>query len=164
LHTLTPSDPLDTRYHPILLVEDDANVVFLIRTALGKAGISGPIRVLADPVDAVLYLQGKGLYADRANYPAAHLVVVSVANDAGAGMDVLRWMRRSPEHEGIPVVVMARADRERDALAAYDAGANACVARPQSLDAIGELVRAVEYCRGMTGEYRVPTLETPAPQ
>lgn len=137
---------------PILIVEDDASDVYLIRAALHKAGVSAPLRVVNDPVDAVLYLQGEGRFSDGASFPSPQLMLLDAGVDSGAGLDLLRWTRQRSPVVGLPIVVLMAAKSDRDALVAYDLGANSCVVRPLTPDSLGELVRAVEFCRGLGDE------------
>ncbi|HVZ47905.1 MAG TPA: response regulator [Gemmatimonadaceae bacterium] len=137
---------------PILIVEDNANDAYLIRTALHRAGVTAPLRIVGDPVDAVLYLQGEGRFADPASHPRPQLMLLDAGIEGGAGLDLLRWTRQRSPARGMPIVVLMEPAPDRDALIAYDLGANSCIARPLTPDTLGQLVRAVAFCRGLDAE------------
>lgn len=53
----------------ILIVEDNATDVMLIRRGFDKAKLANPIQVMGDGDAAVEYLAGDGAYADRQRFP-----------------------------------------------------------------------------------------------
>ena len=50
---------------PILLVEDDVNDVFFFERAVKKAAVPRAVQVARDGQEAVVYLSGRGEFADR---------------------------------------------------------------------------------------------------
>ena len=57
----------------ILLVEDDADDVALIRRAFKRGGVDTPLAVLGDGDSAVAYLAGEPPYDDRERHPLPRL-------------------------------------------------------------------------------------------
>ena len=55
----------------ILLAEDEEDYVLLMREAFSKANIANPVYVVWNGEEAISYLQGKGKYANRDEYPLA---------------------------------------------------------------------------------------------
>ena len=51
--------------YTILLVEDDENDAMLLRMAFERNGIANPVHWAKDGLEAVEYLNGQGMYADR---------------------------------------------------------------------------------------------------
>lgn len=135
---------MSAREVPVLLVEDDVNDVFLIRRALAKAGITTALRVVGDPVDAILYLKGEGQFTDRARFPLPALVLLDLKLEGGSGFDVLRWVRRMSGIRRLPVIVLTSSSADRDINMAYDLGANSYVVKPLTFPNLVELVRMVE--------------------
>ena len=60
---------MDEFDYTILLVEDDENDAMLLRMAFERNGIVNPVQWVKDGLEAVAYLNGEGIYADRAKYP-----------------------------------------------------------------------------------------------
>lgn len=129
---------------PILLVEDDYDDVVLIRRAFERAGIDAQIKAVHDSADAVLYLQGKGIYADREEYPLPSLMLLDLKLPGGSGFDVLRWVRDRSGIRRLPIIVLTSSSADRDVNLAYDLGANSYVVKPLTFESLLELVKAVE--------------------
>ena len=58
----------------ILLAEDDADDVFLVRRSFRKAGLSHRILDVGDGAIVIDYLSGKGLYSHRNRYPVPNVM------------------------------------------------------------------------------------------
>jgi CheY-like chemotaxis protein len=99
---------------PILLVEDDYDDVVLIRRAFVRAGIDVPIKVVHDSGDAILYLQGKGIYVDREEYPLPSLMLLDLKLPGNSGFDVLRWTRERSGMRRLPIIVLTSSSADRD--------------------------------------------------
>ena len=68
----------------ILLVDDNPHDVVLLRLAFRRVGIIDPIKLVKDGAEAVHYLSGNGVYADRHSYPVPTLMDVERAYRLGA--------------------------------------------------------------------------------
>jgi len=80
----------------ILLVDDDANDVFLLRHAMKKAGLTNPMQVVSDGQEAIDYLKGVGKFADRETFPLPILLLMDLKLPYVMGLDVLRWIGTQP--------------------------------------------------------------------
>jgi CheY-like chemotaxis protein len=89
----------------ILLVEDLADDVLLIRRAFEKAKVINPIHVVPNGEEAISYLNGSGKYANRAEYPLPDLVLLDLKMPGIDGFEVLRWIRQQPGLSSLRVVV-----------------------------------------------------------
>src|SRR5437870_4915229 len=90
----------------MLLAEDNPDDVLLIRLALEKAGSDNLMRVVRDGEEALLYLQGDGIYADREQFPAPNLLLLDLAMPRMSGLEVLAWLQPRAEWMHLPVVVL----------------------------------------------------------
>lgn len=96
-----------------------------------------PIRLLSarDGDEAIAYLNGVGVYADRTAHPLPSLVLLDIKLPHRSGFDVLHWVRQSGgDLRQIPVVIMSSSCIDRDIQRAYDLGANAYVVKPYTYD------------------------------
>ena len=126
---------------PILLVEDDYNDVLLIQRAFRKANIKPSVSTVSDGDEAVLYLQGQGKYADRAQYPVPLLILLDLKLPRRSGLEVLAWIRQQSQLRRLLVVVLTSSQEDSDLTQAYDLGANSYLVKPIDFQ---ELVRLVE--------------------
>ena len=118
----------------ILLVEDDANDVFFVRSAFKKAGILNPVLVATHGREALDYLLGQREFADRWRFPLPCLILLDLKLPHVMGLEVLKSIRAMPEVASTVVVVMTSSDDPGDIAAAYEAGTNAYVVKPTDLD------------------------------
>ncbi len=135
---------MDAARHTLLLVEDKANDVLLIRRALGKAGIANPLQVVGDGDQAVAYLAGDGPFADRERFPLPGVVLLDLNLPGTDGREVLAEVKADPDLRRIPVVVLSTSGNEDDVLAAYDHHVNAYIQKPVDLDDFFTVVRSIE--------------------
>ena len=128
----------------ILLVEDDANDVLLIRRAFAKAAITNPVHNVEDGDAAVAYLAGEGSYADRDDHPLPAVVLLDLKLPRRSGLEVLEWVRRDPGLRRLPIVVLTSSRESSDVNRAYDLGANSYLVKPVAFDALTDLVRILQ--------------------
>lgn len=91
---------------PILMAEDNKNEVALMRRAFAEAGIPNPLIVVRNGREVIEYLAGEGGYADRAKCPVPGLMLLDLKMPWMDGFDVLSWLRRQPQFDGLPVVLL----------------------------------------------------------
>ena len=128
-------------YRPILQVEDDPNDVMLFEMALGRAKIPGPFVVVTDGEQAVNYLNGTGVYADRTTYPLPGLMLLDIKLPRKSGLEVLSWARSQPALRRLPIVMVTASDQQKDIDAAYELGANSYLVKPNNLDLLADMVK-----------------------
>jgi len=132
---------LNRKSEPILIAEDDPRDVLLLKRALQKNGVEGGIHFVADGVEAIDYLSGKSPYQNRVQYPFPGIIYVDLKMPRLDGLEFLRWMRNNPRHLIIPVIVFSASTLESDIKAAYELGAHAYVAKPQTFEELEQVVR-----------------------
>lgn len=139
--------PVDTDYtqQPFLLVEDDSNDVYLMRSALPKAGLQNALHVVDNGDDAIAYLAGLGKFSDRERHPWPAVVLLDLNLPGKSGFDVLQWLMVQPFRAQIVVIVMTNSDRKSDADRARELKADLFVIKPAKFDALVELTRCLHY-------------------
>ncbi|HEU4414720.1 MAG TPA: response regulator [Candidatus Angelobacter sp.] len=118
----------------VLLVEDDAFDVQLIRTALARTpGEINLIRV-EDGDKAVEYLNGDGLYEDRKKYPIPITVILDIKLPRRSGLEVLQCLRsQETAIRRLPALMLTSSMHQVDIDRAFEHGANAYIAKPESV-------------------------------
>jgi CheY-like chemotaxis protein len=74
---------------PILLVEDNAADVMLMRRAFEKVRLANPLQVVTHGDAAVDYLAGQGMYADRQRFALPVLILLDLKLPRRSGIEVL---------------------------------------------------------------------------
>ena len=125
----------------VLYIEDEEDDVFFMRNAFRRLGIESRFHVVADGERAIAYFNGRGPYADREQHPLPALVLLDLTLPRCSGFEVLEWLRRQPEFQGIPVVVFSASLRVDDRRRAEELGASEYLPKPTSGVQFLELVR-----------------------
>jgi CheY-like chemotaxis protein len=128
----------------ILLVEDSPDDVLLVRRAFQKAGIENPIVAVENGDEALAYLNGTGIYADRQKYPLPTLTLLDLKLPRRSGLEVLAWVRQHSGIKRMPIIVLTSSRDEDDINRAYDLGANSYLVKPVAFDDLLRLVRSLE--------------------
>jgi CheY-like chemotaxis protein len=117
----------------VLLVDNDFGFLILAMDAIrATTSVAIAFQIALDGAEAINYLRGEVEYTDRARYPLPDLVL-SQMNLAGmSGLDLLAWIKRQPQFQDLPVILMYS---EQDAVSADEAqqlGANLILSKPVS--------------------------------
>ena len=123
----------------ILVVEDELSFRTLIERILKRAGFE--LAVAADGVQAteVLQTQNVDLVISDWNMPNMD------------GSQLIRWVRRSPAHTRLPVLMLTVRTLPADEVEGFECGADDYLAKPYSPK---ELVARVERLLGANGVWR----------
>lgn len=124
----------------ILIVEDTDDDLFFLKRALSESDIHHPISVATDGRQAIDYLRGEGVYADRKMYPVPFLVLLDLKLPYIMGLDVLKWMRQQPEYAATLVVVLTSSPAERDREETFRLGGNDYIVKPPNRAKLREMV------------------------
>jgi DNA-binding response OmpR family regulator len=103
----------------ILIVEDDPDLVALLKRWLGRDGHR--VEHAANGVAAL-----EALKRD----PLPHLVLLDVMLPKMDGFEVLQQLRAEPRTRSVPVVMVTSFSRDRDAARGRELGANDYVVKP----------------------------------
>ncbi len=128
----------------LLLVEDDPNDAFFMKTALEAVGVANPVRIIEDGRDALAYMSGGGRYSDRAEYPLPCLVLLDLKLPHVMGLEVLGWLRKRPEFASTIVIILTSSANPADIDAAYRLGANSYLVKPGSFDDLKVMARSIK--------------------
>jgi CheY-like chemotaxis protein len=129
----------------ILHVEDDPNDVTLVGMAFRKAQLEISLFAATDGDQAVHYLAGDGIYADRTAHPLPTLVLLDLKLPRKSGLEVLAWLRAQshPYLRRVPVVMLTSSNQPDDIDAAYDLGANSYLVKPGDLRVLVEMFKSL---------------------
>ena len=122
----------------ILLAEDSADDVDLIREAFDYNHFYADLRPVRDGVEAMAYLRGEGEYAEA---PVADLMLLDLNMPRKDGREVLHEVKGDPSLSTLPVIILTTSDAEADLRTAYEAHANAFLTKPVDFDAFLDLIR-----------------------
>jgi two-component system response regulator len=127
----------------ILLVEDSATDEELTLRALRKNKIANPVVVARDGAEALDYLFGRGIHAERDSKQLPQVVLLDLNLPKIGGLDVLRAIRADERTKLLPVVILTSSKQDRDLVSGYSLGVNSYIVKPvdfsQFVSAVGQL-------------------------
>ena len=113
----------------ILLVEDNPNDAELTMEALSANKLANRIVHVSDGVEALEYLNSEGNFANR--QPGNPVVILlDIKMPRMDGIEVLEHIKRSPQFQSTPVVMLTSSREEPDLKRCYALGVNAYVVKP----------------------------------
>src|SRR5438093_7267867 len=128
----------------ILLVEDDPNDVVLIQRAFQKAGLRNTLKAVRDGDQAIDYLSGRGIYADRERFPLPFLLLLDLRMPGIDGFEVLQWARKEPQLKRLLIVVLTSSNLQSDVDRAYELGANSYLVKPVGFGEMVDMIQRFE--------------------
>jgi CheY-like chemotaxis protein len=132
----------DFDHHAVLLVEDNPDDSLLMESAWKAAKIRNRLPVVSDGEQALAYLNGSGIYADRDKYPFPVAVFLDLKLPRIDGLDVLAAIRENPNLRHLHVDVLSASARTADVERALRLGANSYIVKPSRVEDLVEMLCA----------------------
>ncbi|EEF62778.1 response regulator [Pedosphaera parvula] len=133
---------------PILIAEDNPQEVVLLKMALRKNGIEGPIHIVPNGEEVIKYLRADSPYNDRKTYPFPATIFLDLKMPLRDGFGVLEWLKKHPDCAVIPTIVMTCSSEPDDIKRAYRLGANAYMVKPTAIEEFTGMMRlTIDYWR-----------------
>src|SRR6476661_4020102 len=89
----------------ILIAEDNADDVEILRLALRRAGLEALCRFVYDGEETIAYMRGDPPFSNRVDFPFPAVLVLDLSLPRMDGFGVLEWMAKTPGCETVKVVV-----------------------------------------------------------
>jgi CheY-like chemotaxis protein len=127
----------------VLHVDDDPNDTELLRAASRRARVPFQLENVEDGEQAIAYLSGAGVYANREKYRMPALVLLDIKMPRTTGFEVLKWIKGRAALAHVPVVVLSGSELQDDIQEAYASGASSYFIKPLVFDALVNLIRSI---------------------
>src|SRR3954469_23748842 len=128
----------------VLLVEDGEVEIKAMRMAFERAGLQHRLGVVRDGDEAVKYLSGEGVYADRAVHPLPDAVLLDLSIPGRNGHQVLQWIRTQPNFKDLPVIVLTGSFNTTDYRNAMSEGATGYHLKPENAAGLQTILADLE--------------------
>ena len=122
------------------LVEDNSGDVRLTREALREADASIHVHVAGDGVEAMALLRREGVYS---NAPRPCLILLDLNLPKMGGLEVLGHIKKDPDLQAIPVVILATSERQADVTKCYELKANCYLNKPVQWDGFSTIIASL---------------------
>lgn len=120
------------KIHPtILVVDDDEDDRYLIKRAFEKIGVTDPIHLMKDGVEAIEYMMGEGTFSDRAKFAYPTFILSDLKMPRKDGFAVLEFLKSNPEWAVIPTIILSASADLDDIKKAYMLGASSYHVKPE---------------------------------
>jgi CheY-like chemotaxis protein len=126
---------------PILLIEDDALEVEIIREVLKSANLSNPMYRVCDGVEALEVLKG---HIARMKLPQPCVILLDINMPRMNGFELLDKMRADEQMKKNVIFILTTSSREEDKIRAYESGVAGYVLK-RNLGDLASMLRI--YCR-----------------
>jgi CheY-like chemotaxis protein len=147
---------VDLRKPVILIVDDDPNDRFLMQTAFSNIGVRDAVYSVADGAEAIEYLEGRGLYADRNRFLFPNLLLLDLKMAKMHGFEFLRYIRKHPHLMVIPTIVFTSSEDMEDIKRAYMLGANSYLIKGKTFEGLCDQFK---FIYGYWMRVRVPPID-----
>jgi len=114
----------------ILLVEDNPDDRELGKLAFERSGIPLKMVILGSGVEALDYLFGRGVFANRDPKEMPALILLDLKLPGIDGLEVLRCLRASDRTRTIPVAIVSTSREQQDLINCYTLGCNSYIPKP----------------------------------
>lgn len=125
----------------ILLVEDNPADVRLVREALKEGDIPHHLHVVADGEQAVNFVFRRG---EHRQAPTPDVILLDLNLPRKSGQEVLAEIKSNPASKRIPVIVVTSSKARTDIEQVYELHANSYIRKPNDLDSMFDMVKAIE--------------------
>jgi two-component system response regulator len=126
----------------ILLVEDNAGDVLLVREGLREGRVAATLHWARDGDEALRFARREAMFTTA---PVPDLILLDLNLPRADGRAVLAELRQETDIAAVPIVVWSSSRAERDMRESYALGANAFVPKPLAFDELISTLRSV--CR-----------------
>lgn len=125
----------------ILIVEDDANIRYLLEMAAARAGGFEVVGALPDGQAALEWLKR------RAMHELPHFVLTDLSMPRLTGLELLRAIKADERLRPIPVAMITSSNVPNDRSDALAAGACRFIEKPHGLEALTSVLRSLRVLR-----------------
>lgn len=114
----------------LLLVEDNPDDEELTLLAFEQSSVKSEIVVARDGVEALDYLFGTGIYANRDTTQTPALILLDLQLPRINGLEVLERLRADNRTRWLPVVILTTSNEQQDLIDSYSLGCNSYIRKP----------------------------------
>lgn len=131
----------DSKQIDLLLVDDDAGDVALMKEGLQDGKICLQLHVVEDGEKAVKYLRKEPPYTDAVR---PDIILLDLNMPRKDGRETLREIKLDENLRSIPIVILSTSDAEADIMKCYEYGANCYVTKPVGFVEFSKIVNTIE--------------------
>ena len=124
----------------VMLIEDNIDHAELVIRTLEEHRIGNRVQHFLDGQTALDYLFRRGEFAEQAETPRPHVILLDLRLPRVDGIDVLKTIKAEDELKSIPVIVLTTSEAEKDVAKAYYNHANSYLVKPVGFEDFKKLM------------------------
>ncbi|GBE05850.1 MAG TPA: response regulator [Nitrospirae bacterium] len=125
----------------ILLVEDNAGDIRLVKEGLKEGKLYHNLHVVEDGEKAMEFLRQE---AEFSGAPRPDIVLLDLNLPRKDGREVLAEIKNDMKLKNIPIIVLTTSDAEQDITKTYEHHANCYVTKPVDFEQFNRVITAIE--------------------
>jgi len=131
------------RKYSVLVADDSEDDRFFIERALRYSTRLQLVGALPDGAEAIKYLDGQGVYADRQLWPFPDLFLLDLKMPNKSGFEVLEWLQQQ-EFPQFKIVVLTNSALEADIVRVRSLGVEAFHTKSEKFTELLDVVKSLE--------------------
>jgi chemotaxis family two-component system response regulator Rcp1 len=124
----------------VLLIEGNSNDILLTQRAFREAGPSIRLHVTSDGVDAMAFLERRGVHGHA---PRPDLILLDLSLPKLDGREVLARIKLDEGLKSIPTIILTASEAEADIVQCYQLQANVYLTKPARREALESLLKSI---------------------
>lgn len=124
----------------ILIVDDNSDDRFFLARTLQRVASGLSLQSAASGDEAVAYLEGSGIYADRLLFPYPSFVITDCEMPDGDGFSVLRYLHATAPPSRVRVMMLSSSENPEYPDRAHRLGASSYALKPGGCDALAPII------------------------
>lgn len=127
----------------VLSVDDNDVDGALLERAFKRCNIPSRLFRVSEGPQAMAYLTGHGIYADRNQYPLPDLILLDLVMPKMSGTEVLKWIRDQQELKKTAVLIFTSSEKPEDVKSTTKLGAQGYLVKPTKFEDLKNMVRTI---------------------
>ncbi|MDB6059151.1 MAG: hypothetical protein JWO95_2995 [Verrucomicrobiales bacterium] len=127
----------------VLYAEDDPTDMLICQHAFKSLEDQIHLHFVCDGHSLIDWLEGNGTYANRAFFPAPHIVIVDSKLSDTTGLDLVHWIRNHRHWKSLPVVLHFGSISPEQITKYHEIGVTACIEKESDCHNLLNGIRAI---------------------
>ncbi len=135
----------DNQAIEILIIDDNANDVELMKRSLKKINLANKLVHLIDGVEGTDFIFCKGKYKGRNFNNQPKVILLDLKMPRMNGLEVLEKIKSNEQTRTIPVVILTSSKEDPDVKRAYELGVSSYIVKPVDFDNFSKAVAELGF-------------------
>jgi CheY-like chemotaxis protein len=129
------------RNNCVLLIEDDPIDVMSVKRAFEENNITNPLYVVGNGEEGLAYLRHEGKYTEPDSSPIPTLILLDLNMPRMGGLEMLAIVKRDPDFQHIPIVILTTSDVDEDIKQSYQHGVAGYLVKPVTFEKFSKAIQ-----------------------